>query len=68
MNTMPDGKTPPPLPIAPIRTPYGIALEPAPTSSLSDEVALLASELSRALIEIDVLRRRVTALERRDHG
>jgi hypothetical protein len=58
-----------------ILTPYGPALElpePPPLElrllALVGDLELLERELSRALAEIDALRRRVSALERRERG
>jgi hypothetical protein len=61
------------LPVAPldIRTPYGIAPAEDPAApdvqaqlrELCGEQALITAELSRALVEIDALRRRIAALE-----
>jgi hypothetical protein len=59
----------------PIRTPYGIApeLPPEPADvgdrlaqALCGDVEMIAHELSRLYVELDALRRRVSALERRE--
>jgi hypothetical protein len=59
----------------PIRTPYGLAPEPPPEPmdlaarlhlALCGDLALLEQELSRLYVELDALRRRVAALERRE--
>jgi hypothetical protein len=57
---------------APIRTPFGIApdCDPPPPEdarllALCGDQALLEAELGRAIAQIDALRRRVAALERR---
>jgi hypothetical protein len=58
----------------PIHTPYGLAPElPEPTDvgerlaqALCGDVEMIAQELSRLYVEIDALRRRVAALERRE--
>jgi hypothetical protein len=58
-----------------ILTPYGPALElpePPPLElrllALLGDQELLEHELSRILVELDALRRRVAALERRERG
>jgi hypothetical protein len=58
----------------PIHTPYGVTPElPEPTDvatrlvqALCGDVEMIAGELSRLYVELDALRRRVTALERRE--
>lgn len=54
----------------PIRTPYGVAPEPpaAPPApwELAGELEHLADELGRLTALVDELRRRVSALERRE--